>query len=882
MSLFSRLFARGRRYEDLSFSIREHLNERTEELMEEGMPRAEAEQTARREFGNASLIEESSREAWQWPTLESALADMKFGVRQLIKSPGFSITAVVTLALGIAVNATMFSMVSAFLMPKLPVADPEHTVVLSSINPDASFQADLNPASAPNYFEWKKNKQTFSEVAAADEYRTGGLSIAGEHPEAVAIAAVTTNYFPVFGIPPQLGRTFAQREDEPGRDHVMVLSHGLWQRVFGSDASAIGRTVRLNREDYTVIGVMPEDFRLLGFTPQLWTPLTLAPADRMPDARKSRHLYIFARLAPGVTLQQARVQMTVLAQRTQQEFVPTETRWGASVRMLNDFLIENFGIRPALAVIMTVVGLVLLIACANVSGLLLTRSVARQKELAIRISLGASRARVIRQLLTEGLVIALLGAAVGLILAFAILPVLRTALNFNEAISAVPVTLDRNVLLYIAAISMASALLSSIAPAMHASRSALNADLKNESRGSTSGRYHARLRAVLVGGEIALALFLLIGSGLLIRGVYLLDYQKLGFKQDHLLTAGFTLDKAHYPDSLRQAQFVRNLLSDVKQITGVEVAAVASHLPSTGPENVAIHIKGKAEARVGGQHTALHAVVTPEYFTTIGVPILRGRAFSAADRAGTTRVVVVSQEFAHKYFAGEDPIGKEVQLDFPGTAAEWTQVIGVASDVKSFSEDPRIEPEVYEDFDQSPRGWFSVILRSSALPDSLSSSLRSTVAQLDPDLPLLRLMSMDTVVESQRSGDPLFLRLLATFAVLALVLAMIGIYGLIAYSVGQRRQEFGIRMALGARPADVSRMILWHGLKVAALGVAVGSVMAIPLPRLFNSIFSGLLLSAPEIYPIVAVAVLLVAFGATFGPARSATRIQLSTALRNE
>jgi predicted permease len=882
MSRFWQLFSRRRRYEDLSVSIHEHIGERADELVDEGMARAEAEKAARREFGNVCLIEQRSREAWQWPTVESILADVRFALRQLIKSPGFTLTAVITLALGIAVNATMFSMVSAFLMPHLPGREPQRIVVVSSVNPDATFQADANPVSAPSYLEWKGNTQLFSEIAAADEYRTGSLSGPGEQPEAITVAAVSANFFSVFGVTPQLGRAFTAGEDEPGHDHLLILSHGVWERRFGSDPSVIGRRVHLNREDYVVVGVMPADFRLLGFTPQLWYPLTLTAADRAPDARGNRYLYVFARLAPGMTLKQARAQIHTLAQHAEQEFPATERRWGTSVRVLGDFLIYNFGIRSALAVIMTVVGLVLLIACANVAGLLLTRAVGRQKELAIRMSLGASRARMVRQLLTEGLVITLLGGGIGLLLAFFGIRLMRAGLSFNETISAVPVSLDRNVLLYATAISMASTVLSSLAPALKASRTAIDADLKSESRGATSVRSHGRLRAVLVGGEIALALFLLVGSGLLIRGVYRLDHQKLGFDHDRLLTAGLVLDKARYPDSTKQHSFVRSLVGRLDQIPGVQGAAVVSDLPASGPGSVPIHIKGRPESRTNEQHTAVNVVVTPEYFSTIGLPILRGRGFTATDQADTPRVVVVSQEFVRMYFPGEDPLGKQVQLEIPGAPADWNEIIGVAADVKSYSEDPRIDPEVYEAFEQRPVASFSVMLRSTVEPNSMSSLLRSVVSQLDPELPLLRVMSMDGVIEAQRNGNPLFERLLAMFALLALILATIGIYGLIAYSVGHRTPEIGIRIAMGAKASDISRMILREGFKVAAIGSAIGFVMAIPLPKIFDSIFDGFLFGAPEVYPIVLAVMLLVALGATLGPALRATRVDPSLALRNE
>ena len=884
MSWLRQLFSRRRRYDDLTVSINEHIAEKAEELMDGGMSQVEAEQTARREFGNLGLIKERSREVWQWPTVESLFADVRFALRQLIKSPGFTVTAVATLALGIAVNATMFSMVSAFLLPHLPGRDLQSMVVVSSVNPDASFQADTNPVSPPNYAAWGNDTRIFSAVTAANEYLTGSLSGSAQPPEAISYAAVSANYFSVFGVSPQLGRAFVAGEDEPGHDHVLILSHGLWERRFNSDPSIVGRSVRFNREDYVVAGVMPADFRLLGFSPQLWTPLTLTAADGAPSGRKNRYLYMFARLTPGVTLQQARAQINILAQQAQQDFPGTESRWGASVRTLPDFLIYSFGIRTALAVIMTVVGFVLLIACANVAGLLLTRAVGRQKELAVRMSLGASRARVVRQLVTEGLVIALLGGGVGLFLTSIGIHLVRAGLSFNEEISAVSIGLDMNVLLFAALVSLVSAIVSSVAPALKASRTAINTDLKSESRGGTSGRAHNRLRVVLVGAEIAIALFLLIGSCLLIRGVYMLDHQALGFNHDHLLTAGVVLDKARYVDASKQNQLARSLVTQMQQLPGVKGAALASNLPASGLGSVSVHIKGQQESHSNEQHTAGDVVVTSDYFQVVGVSMMSGRAFSDHDDAAAApRVVLVNQEFVHKYFQDHDPIGKQIQLDIADAPSAWGEIVGVVANVRSYSLDPRNEPQVYEFYGQRPVASFSVMLRSTVDPTSLTPALRHVVAQLDSELPLLRVMSMDGVIEAQRVGNPLFSRLLATFAILALILSAIGIYGLIAYSVGQRTHEIGIRLALGAKPSDISRMILRQGFKVAAVGSAIGFTMALPLPKVFDSIFQGLIhVGAPAIYPIVLVAMLMVVFCATLGPARRATRVDATTALRNE
>ncbi len=367
--------------------------------------------------------------------MEIFAKDLRLAIRLLLKKPGFTLVAVLTLALGIAVNATMFSLVSAFLLRRPPGREPQRVVVVSSVNPNQAFQADAYPVSAPNYLAWREANHVFADMAAADEYRTVNLTSQGQ-PEALRSAAVSSNYFSVLDVAPQLGRTFEAGEDLSGRDHVVILSHELWERQFGSDASSIGRTIRLNRENYAVIGVMPASFRLLGFTPQLWTPLVLTPADQTAAARKNRSLHLFAQLKPGVTLDQARAELVTLARRAEETFPDTERGWGAAVRTLPDFLVYDFGIRSGLAVMMTTVGFVLMIACANVAGLLLARAAGRRKELAIRIALGAGRLRIIRQLLTEGLVIAFLGGAMGLLLADWGIRFVRANLTFNEAISA--------------------------------------------------------------------------------------------------------------------------------------------------------------------------------------------------------------------------------------------------------------------------------------------------------------------------------------------------------------------------------------------------------------------------------------------------------------
>ena len=813
--------------------------------------------------------------------MKTRFQDLRYALRQLRKNPGFTAIAVLTLALGIAVNATMFSLVSAFLLRRPPGRKPERVAVVSSVDPAQGFQADASPISVPNYLAWREANHVFADIAAADEYRTVSLTSQRES-EALHSAAVSPNYFGVLSVTPQLGRTFIAGEDQTGQDHVVILSHELWERRFGSDASLIGRTVRLNREPYTVIGVMPSSFGLLGFTPQLWTPLVLTAADQTVAARRNRSLFVLGRLKPGVGVEQARAELVTLAHHAEESFPEIEKGWGTAVRTLPDFLVYAFGIRSALAVIMTTVGFVLMIACANVAGLMLARAVGRRKELAIRRALGAGRLRIVRQLLTEGLVTALLGGSMGLLLSYWGISFVRASMTFNEAVAAVPLSLDWNVVLFATGVSLLCAVLCGLVPSLHASRTDVTTNLKDESRTASPGRSHSRLRTLMVSGEIALALFLLVGTGLLFRGLFVIEHQYLGFQTDHLLTASVALNDARYPDASHRVLFVRDLISRLQQLPGTETVAAASDLPATGPGSVTFRIKGQPDLPTSQSLNALDGVVTPDYFRTAGIPLLRGRAFTEMDDDSAPRVVVVNQEFVHRFLNDQDVLGKQIRLDVGSASPEWSEIVGVVGNVKTYSESTREEPQVYEPFLQRAVASVSIMMRTAAGPDSLASALRNTVAQMDSDLPLGRVMSMPAVIDSQRAGNPFFVRVLGSFAVFALILAAIGIYGLVAYSVGQRTHEIGIRMALGAGSHHVLRMVLREGMKMTALGGAVGLAMALPLPRIFGAIFYDLHVSEPRLYFLVPLAILMVAMLATYVPAQRAARVDPMRALRQE
>jgi putative ABC transport system permease protein len=813
--------------------------------------------------------------------METIAQDLRYGVRQLRKNPGFTAIAVLTLALGIAVNATMFSLVSAFLLRRPPGREPERVAVVTSVDPAQGFEADANPVSVPDYLAWRDANHVFADMAAADESRTVSLT-SQRQSQALPSAAVSPNYFRVLGVTPQLGRSFEAGEDQVGQDHVVILSQEIWEQRFGSDAAIVGRTVRLNREPYTVVGVMPASFRMLGFTPQVWTPLVLSAGDHSAAARKDRSLFVFARLKAGVSLNQARAEIGTLARRAEENFPETEKGWGAAVRTLPDFLVYAFGVRSALAVLMTTVGFVLMIACANVAGLLLARATGRRKELAIRSALGAGRLRVARQLLTEGMVIAFLGGAAGLLLAYWGIQLVRGSLTFNPAIRAVPLSLDGNVLFFAAGISLVCAVLCGLAPALKASRTDITANLNDEGRGPSPSRSHSRIRTVMVTGEIALAVFLLVGTGLLVRALFLLDHQGLGFEMEHLLTASVTLDNAQYKDAWRRGLFVQDLISHLQQLPGAESVAVGSDLPATGPGSVAFHIQGQPDEPANQARSVFDFVVTPDYFRTAGISLRHGRVFTASDNATAPRVVLVNQEFVHRYLQDQEAVGKQVRLEVSGATPEWSEIVGVVGNVKVYSESTRDDAEVYEAFPQRPVSSFSLMLRASSDPNILAPALYNTVAQMDAELPLAHVMSMPAVIDSQRAGNPFFERVLEAFSLLALILSAIGIYGLIAYSVGQRTHEIGIRMALGARSQDVLRMVLGEGMKMTAIGAAVGLGLALPLPKIFGALFFDLHIHEPAVYFVVPVAIFLVAIFATYVPARRAARVNPMSALRQD
>jgi putative ABC transport system permease protein len=814
--------------------------------------------------------------------LGTFLQDLKYGFRMLAKNPGFTTLAVLTLALGIAVNATIFSLVSAVLLRRPPVTDPGRVVMALSFNPAVGWTGGLNPASAPNYADWREHNQVFEDMAAADAYGSASLTGRGD-PERVHSMRVTPNFFTVLGVQAALGRTFASGEDQGGRDKVLVLSHEFWQQRFGADPNLIGKTVDLNGEPYTVEGVMPASFRLQSFGTQLWTPLVLSAAQFAPAARDSRFLYLFARLKPGVTVEQAQTQLETFAQRARQDFPASEKNWDVTVLTLQEFMIRDMNIRPAMVMLMSAVVFVLLIACGNIGGLLLARATSRGKEMAIRAALGAGRVRVVRQLLTESMLIAFSGGGLGLLLSYWGVDLLRASLSFNEAVQSFHVAVDLRVLGFTLAVSILAAVVFGFAPALQASRVDLQTSLKNDSRAGTGGRTRHRLHDAMVIGEVTLALVLLTGTGLMIRGILEPMKRSLGFNPQHVLAVDISLSGPKYLEPKKQSEFFRDVVKRLQTIPGVRSAAAANTLAATGPDRVPFQIEGNAPPRKDQEPRAREYIVSLRYLQTMEIPVIRGRGFTATDRADSPGVVLVNETFARKYMAGQDPIGKRLSLgDDSAGKPQWREIVGVVGTVIDWPLQSSDDPQVYESCLQQPVANMTLAIRSEADVSSLTPQIRSAVWAVDKDQPVGNIVSMTKLLGDEQAGDFLMTKLLGLFACLALSLAAVGIYGLVAYAVGRRTHEIGLRMALGARKTEILRLVLSEGMKLTLIGTVFGLAFAWPLPKLFESALMDFHVHAGWLFLIVPAVITAVALMACYIPARRAMKVDPMEALRYE
>jgi putative ABC transport system permease protein len=798
------------------------------------------------------------------------IQDLKYSVRMLAKNPGFTVVAVLTLALGIGANTAIFSVVNAILLRPLPYKDPGQLVQVWETNPQRGFPEF--PASPPNFFDWRDQNHSFSQIAAI-QYDDYNLTGAGA-PMHVFGIDVSPNIFALLGAKPELGRVFTETEDNPNNPRVAIIGHSLWQTPFGSDPNIIGRSIVLDAKSYTVVGVMPASFRYPETDTQIWTPLIL-PEDSK-TARGAHWLSVVARLKPGVSFDQAQAEMQTIAGRLQTQYPNSNKDWSIFLRPLHKEVIGN--IQTALLVLLGAVGLVLLIACSNVANLQLARTSARRREMAIRAALGAGRRRIVRQLITESLLLAAVGSALGLLLAW-----WGTAALLKLDPGGIPrqteIGIDGPVLLFTAAVAFITSLLFGLVPAMQSASLDLTSTLKEGtgSRGSAAGRF----RQILVVSEVALAMILLVGGGLLVRSFTSLLNVSPGFNPENVLTFGVQLPDAKYPKKENNQAFFRELLARVEALPGVDSAGTTLSLPLTNSaSNLTFRLDGQTQDPGTKPSSAQYNVVSPDYFHTMDVPLLRGRVFTATDTNDSQPVLIINQAMARLFWPNTDPIGLRIVISDRQPAAR--EIVGIIGDIHQTALDKAAKPEMYVNLFQKGAGSASVVVRSKTPPLSLTSAVTEQIHSLDKDLPIQGVLSMEEVVGISVGSRRFSTYLFTLFSVLALVLATVGIYGVMSYTVAQGTREIGIRMAIGARPLDVMKLVLGAGMRQVLLGAGIGLAGALLLTRFLATLLFGVTVYDPVTFAAVLIVLAGVALAACYIPARRATRVDPIVALRYE
>jgi putative ABC transport system permease protein len=804
--------------------------------------------------------------------------DLRYGLRMLWRSPGFTLVAVLALALGIGANSAIFSVVNAMLLRPLPYSEPERIVTVWETNPNLSskFLRTHNEASPANFNDWRAQQTVFESISA---FRWNTFNLTGtDTPEQLLGNRATASLFQTLGVKPRLGRTFTDEEDRDGAPRTVVLSYGLWQRRFGADPNIVGKQINLDTESHTVVGVMPPEFEFPNASVELWTPLALSAQDA---ARRGAHyLYTRARLKPGVTLEQAQSEMNAIAARLREQY--PDTNADRDVRLVRTQDDTNEQLRPALLVLLAAVGFVLLIACANVANLSLARSTTRHKELAIRAALGASRLRMIRQMLTESVLLSMMGGVCGILLAMWGLDLVIASVPREYALyfhGWNQIKLDERVLGFTILVSVATGLLFGIVPALQATKTDLNESLKEGGRGSA---IHVRrhFRNGLVVAEVALALVLLVGAGLMIKSfARLLDVQP-GFDPHNVITMGLALPEARYAKPEQWADFYKQLLERLRAQPGVESASVINYLPMGGSGGTTTFIFEGRPAPPKGQYPETNfRLASPDYFHALRIPLLKGRAFTDQDVKGKPLVAVINETFARLYYRDEDPVGKRV-LDPDGTNP--TEIVGVVGDVKHWGLDDEPEAFLYMAHAQVPDPGMTIAVRSAVDPSSMAATVRRETQAMDRDLPVFDIKSLEQRLDESSSQRRLTVFLLGIFAAVALLLAAVGIYGVMAYSVTQRTHEIGIRMALGAQTGDVVRLVLSQGMLLALVGVCLGVGASLALTQLIKKMLFHVSASDPTTFALVSLALAGVALVACLVPARRATKVDPMVALRYE
>ncbi|MFL6276266.1 MAG: ABC transporter permease [Blastocatellia bacterium] len=878
MSLWSRLtsfcrnlFRKERVEHELSEEVTAYLDLLIEAKLAQGMAAAAARRQALIEIGGIEQVKESVREVRVGHYLETLLQDLRFAARVLRKQPGFSLIAVLTLSLGIGATTAIFSVVNAVLIRRLPISEPERVVAIHNQLPRLNLPR--TSVSALHYLDYSSKTDVFEATAALSQRNFNLTGV--DAPLRLQAGRATASLFPMLGVTPLAGRAFTDEEDRFGNQHVALLSHSLWKRLFNADAAAIGRTLQLDGEGYQIIGVLPPSFAELYPYTDIWIPMAFSPRELSEERRSSLAYLMLARLKPGVTLSQAQAAMSALAQDARGM---NSDDFNIEVRPLDD---EQVGdVRRPLYLLLGAVMIVLLISCANIANLLLARASVRSREMAIRAALGAGRRRILRQLLTESVLLGVGGGALG---------VLFAAWGLRALIALAPADLprvsearlDARVLGFTVAVSLLSGIIFGLVPALVASKTDLVSSLKESGRSDTASPSRHRLRRALVIAEVSLAVVLLIGAGLLLRSFARLLDVSPGFEPHHVLTLRWALPRTQYSDSPQVARFMDAVLERVAATPGVEHAAVAFQPPFMGGDNSMFSIRDRQAGPDAPPPHADYLYVTSDYFRAMGIPLVKGRLFESSDMRidgpiGDGSAVVIDEALAKRFWPDRDPIGASIGW---GSKGPWARIVGVVGTVRP------------KDLIQEPEGaiYFPWYLGSSALvvrttddPHRLAQTIREQVQAVDANLPVYDIKTMDERLARSLETQRFAVTLLGMFAALALLLAAIGLYGVIAYLVAQRRHEIGIRVALGASRADVLKLVLSQAIQLALIGVAIGLAAALALTRFMSSLLFGVSATDPLTFASICAILIAVALTASYLPARRATRIDPMVALRYE
>ena len=872
-SLWRNLFHKDRVDQEFSEEIQAYLDMLTEAKLRQGLSPREARRSALVEVGGVEQVEERVREIRMGSFIESVWRDVRTGVRALVHSPVFTVVIVLSFALGIGANTAIFSVVNGLLLRSLPYPESEQIVDVWHTPPQQSFPGlDKFSVSPANYLDWKAQSTAFEQMAV---YTDMGLSLSTSNdPLPLSGGAVSSDFFSVLRSNAMQGRTFTRDEEQPGRNQVVVIGHRLWQRAFGANPNIIGQTLTLNSRSFTVVGIMPAGFEFPRKA-ELWVPLAWDDNDRQT---RSMHDYlVIARLKQNVSLKQAQAEMTTISSRLEQQYPKENTGWGAVVIPLRQDLVGD--IRLALLVLFGAVGFVLLIACANVANLMLARGANRQKEIAVRIALGAGRARLVRQLLTESVLLAVSGGLLGLLLA---VWGIKMLVQLGSLPNSGDIGIDAWALGFTLLVSFGAGIIIGIVPALQFTRTSISETLKQGSGRTGGSPIKQHTRKALVISEVALSLVLLIGAGLMIRSFWKLQNVNPGFDSSNALTMSLVLSPIRYSEPHQRLAFVDRAMEQIRAVPGVVSVGTTTKVPLAGGGSTQpFSIEGRPTGAIAEQPMAQTRYISSDYFRAIGIPLRQGRFFSDYDRDKSVPVLIISEAMARRFWPGESPIGKRLTPSFHSEQGA-REIVGVVGDVKTSGLDVDAAAMMYLPFKQAALPFMSFVVRTSSTPESLVQPVSKAIYSIDKEQALTDVQTMEQVLRKSLSDRRFNMTLLLTFAGVALMLAAVGVYGVMNYTVTLRRRELGIRMALGAETTDVLRLVLGQGLMLTLMGVGAGLISAYALTRLMASLLYGV--TATDYLTFVSVSAVLIAVGlvASYVPARRATKVNPTIALRAE